>query len=354
MSQVILVVEDDEAIQAMVKVVLEKSGFEVLTAATGTDMYAVLESAEIDLIILDLGLPDGDALPHIQQVRDQFEIPVIVLTGRTKVDDRLMALGLGANDYLTKPIDPRELSLRVRNMLVRDNREPKPSASRTASLTPVFTKQPATSKSYRGIIYGIIIMLLAIGIGGYWMLLPASQQADTPSVMTPSQEPVSTQSSTKAPASAKAPESTPSPSVEESSEPLAMEPVDALVEVPVPAEKTSERIILSKAELLGYGWVHESKCNPVPDVEWWKLRTHEDIAGYVLRKYFGDWASLEKLLVGRLARLYGIAERNAGAVVKEGTTLRGEQLASYIVQFGERLTIVRCLAAEAEIAKTQK
>ena len=117
----VLIVEDDEFVQALLAAYLEKENIQTLRAATGKEMLAILDAEPVDLILLDLGLPDEDGLALTRQVRTRSSIPIVVLTARKDRTDRLAALEMGANDYLTKPMDPKELVLRVRNML-RDKR----------------------------------------------------------------------------------------------------------------------------------------------------------------------------------------------------------------------------------------
>lgn len=347
MARCILVVEDDVAIQAMVSAVLEKSGYRVLIAPDGTTMFQVLASESVDLVLLDLGLPDGDALPYIQQVRKEYNLPTAVLTGRQKMDDRLMALGLGANDYLTKPIDPRELILRIGNMLSSGAVQNRPSVPATEIPPPPSSAPPAKSKRDMGTIYGVIAIMLAIGIGGVWFLSPEPRDGkaniDTRAVeVTPS---ASVEDTVPQVSPAPEPESEPEP---ESATVIETPAVSTPAPTPEPeAEVAEQQVPLTKAEILGYGWVLDSKCPGIPDVEWWKLRTHEDIAGYVLRKYEGDWKKLEDVLVARLAKMYDISERGSGVIVQTGETLKGVRLERYIEQFASRLTAVRCLAAEA-------
>lgn len=115
----ILVVEDDEMIQAFLDCHLENEGYKVQAAANGAEMFLALATGRPDLILLDINLPDGDGLGFIRQIRDRSNAPIIIATARKGREDRLEALRLGADDYLTKPFDPRELILRVRNILNR-------------------------------------------------------------------------------------------------------------------------------------------------------------------------------------------------------------------------------------------
>lgn len=115
----VLVVEDEEFVLALMGAYLRDSGFKVSLACNGREMLALLDKESIDLILLDLGLPDEDGLVLTRQIRARSSVPIIVLTGRSGQEDRLVALELGADDYLTKPSDPREIVLRVKNLLHR-------------------------------------------------------------------------------------------------------------------------------------------------------------------------------------------------------------------------------------------
>jgi two-component system KDP operon response regulator KdpE len=113
----ILVVEDEDKIRSFIKLILETSGYQVLTAATcmqGNDMFF---SHNPDLIMLDLGLPDQDGSELIKAVRKSAVTPMIVLSARTTEQDKVSALDLGANDYMTKPFGTGELLARIRAAL---------------------------------------------------------------------------------------------------------------------------------------------------------------------------------------------------------------------------------------------
>jgi len=119
MKQHLLIVEDDEMVQALLAAYLQREGFSVSLATSGKEMLACVDSEKIDMILLDLGLPDEDGLTLARQVRARSTTPIIVLTVRRDKSDRLAALQVGADDYMTKPFDPEELILRIRNLLER-------------------------------------------------------------------------------------------------------------------------------------------------------------------------------------------------------------------------------------------
>jgi DNA-binding response OmpR family regulator len=115
--ETVLVVEDERDIRELLRRYLEREGLSVLTAATGAEALASLEQTGPDLVLLDLGLPDVDGMEVLQRARPTT--PVIVLTARSTVPDRIAGLRAGADDYVTKPFSPTEVVLRVRAVLGR-------------------------------------------------------------------------------------------------------------------------------------------------------------------------------------------------------------------------------------------
>ena len=113
----ILVIEDESNIRSFVQTVLETGGYHVLTAATCSQGEMMFSSHVPDMVILDLGLPDGDGLDFIRSVRMDSTTPILVLSARTMESDKVAALDLGANDYMTKPFGTAELLARVRAAL---------------------------------------------------------------------------------------------------------------------------------------------------------------------------------------------------------------------------------------------
>ena len=119
MAERILVVDDDRQLTSFLERFLTKQGYQVSTSATATQMGLVMEHQEFDLIVLDIGLPDGDGFEVTREIRKSSELPIIVLTARDEVFDRVIGLELGADDYITKPFEPRELLARIKSVLRR-------------------------------------------------------------------------------------------------------------------------------------------------------------------------------------------------------------------------------------------
>ena len=115
----ILIVDDDPSICDLVTRFFEKNGFRVTAVADGKSLWAVLNREHVDLLVLDLVLPDEDGLVLGRNLRASSNLPVIILSARGEEVDRIIGLEMGADDYLPKPFHPRELLARVRSVLRR-------------------------------------------------------------------------------------------------------------------------------------------------------------------------------------------------------------------------------------------
>ena len=115
----ILVVDDDIRTVELVKLYLNRDGYRVITATDGIEALRLARESHPDLIVLDLMLPGIDGLEICRTLRNESDVPIIMLTAMTTDDDRLRGLDLGADDYVTKPFSPRELAARVRAVLRR-------------------------------------------------------------------------------------------------------------------------------------------------------------------------------------------------------------------------------------------
>jgi two-component system, OmpR family, response regulator len=118
-SQHILVVDDDPAVRALLRDCLEPEGFRVSEAANSAAMHALLSAGHIDLVTLDLMLGGENGLNLARDIRSHHEIPIVMITGKGDMIDRVVGLELGADDYITKPFHPREVVARVRAVLRR-------------------------------------------------------------------------------------------------------------------------------------------------------------------------------------------------------------------------------------------
>lgn len=121
----LLVVDDDPRIRQMLAHYFEDEGYEILAVADGMAMRAALARSDFDAILLDIGLPGEDGLALAREIRSASDIPIIMLTGRGDVIDRIVGLEVGADDYIAKPFHLREVLARVRTIL---RRRPAPGA----------------------------------------------------------------------------------------------------------------------------------------------------------------------------------------------------------------------------------
>lgn len=134
-APVLLVVDDDREIRNLLSDHLEQHGFRTVKAADGRAMKAALEAGPVDLVVLDLNLPDEDGLSLCRGIRAASKIPVIILTARGDPIDRIVGLEMGADDYMAKPFEPRELVARIRTVLRRTGGEATTSEGRHADFS---------------------------------------------------------------------------------------------------------------------------------------------------------------------------------------------------------------------------
>src|SRR4051812_7128541 len=115
----VLVVDDDLDIRSLLRDYLEKNGYRVTAVADGKAMWASIEEAPPDVLVLDVMLPGTDGLTLCRDVRARSGVPIIMLTARGEETDRIVGLEMGADDYLAKPFSPRELLARIKSVLRR-------------------------------------------------------------------------------------------------------------------------------------------------------------------------------------------------------------------------------------------
>jgi DNA-binding response OmpR family regulator len=130
-AQNVLVVEDEASIASFVSLYLKNAGYAVRTAATGSEALAQLAAEQPGLIVLDLMLPDIDGIEVCRRIRTRSDVPILMLTARDEDVDKIIGLEVGADDYLTKPFNPRELVARVKSILRRAAPERKDPESAT-------------------------------------------------------------------------------------------------------------------------------------------------------------------------------------------------------------------------------
>jgi two-component system response regulator MprA len=129
----VLVIDDEPGIVDFIEVGLREEGYAVVAAATAADGLRALRERSPAVVVLDVGLPDQDGFALLARIRAESDVPVVMLTARGDVDDRIRGLELGADDYIAKPFHFAELVARVRALLRR--REPRPDVLRVADIS---------------------------------------------------------------------------------------------------------------------------------------------------------------------------------------------------------------------------
>ncbi|RWX54817.1 two-component system response regulator TorR [Photobacterium chitinilyticum] len=119
MNYQILIVEDDPILRMKIKGHFAQAGYAIFEADNGAVMKEILSNEKIDLILLDINLPGEDGIQLTREVRNTSDIAIIMVTGRIDPIDRILGLEMGADDYVTKPVEPRELLVRAKNLLWR-------------------------------------------------------------------------------------------------------------------------------------------------------------------------------------------------------------------------------------------
>jgi len=119
MKKTVLIVEDESSIAENIQYALETEGFDTIWRVEGREVEILVRSGQVDLVVLDIGLPDINGMELCKQIRAYSSVPVIFLTARSDEIDRVVGLEIGADDYLVKPFSPRELSARVKAVLRR-------------------------------------------------------------------------------------------------------------------------------------------------------------------------------------------------------------------------------------------
>ena len=168
----LLIVDDDREIRGLLAQYLQKHQFRTTAVADGKEMRRVLERAHVDLLVLDLMLPGEDGLSLCRELRSRSQLPVIMLTARGEEVDRIVGLELGADDYVAKPFNPRELLVRIKAILRRAQhapRDPRPESVRgfcfggwrLDTVTRTLTDSAGSEVALSGAEYRLLAVLLS-------------------------------------------------------------------------------------------------------------------------------------------------------------------------------------------------
>lgn len=137
MEETILLVDDDAALLEVTSIVLASEGYRVLTAEDGVEALRIVGRESLDLVILDVMLPQMSGFEVLKKIREQSNVPVILLTAKSQSVDKVVGLELGADDYITKPFDTKEMLARIKAILRRFGRQDGRGRDATIKLGPL-------------------------------------------------------------------------------------------------------------------------------------------------------------------------------------------------------------------------
>lgn len=129
MTHRVLIVEDEPQVAASLRELLERETYAVTVAGSVADAKRALASASFDVMLLDWRLPDGEGIDLLKELRRTSDLPVLMVTARVDVIDKVLGLEIGADDYVTKPVEPRELLARIKARLRKSRAEPRPATT---------------------------------------------------------------------------------------------------------------------------------------------------------------------------------------------------------------------------------
>ena len=149
-AQTVLIVDDDFNVVELTRLYLERDGYRVVAASDGPGGLSLARLEQPDMVVLDIMLPYMDGLEVCRALRQESAVPIIMLTARVEEEDRLTGLGLGADDYVTKPFSPRELAARVRAVLRRTAHDASTAEPSSLTVGPIEVNLRQRSVSVSG------------------------------------------------------------------------------------------------------------------------------------------------------------------------------------------------------------
>ena len=170
MNESILIVDDEKEIADLIELYLKNDGYIVHKFYTGTEALKCIEETKLDLAILDVMLPDVDGFRICQKIREKYFYPVIMLTAKVEAGDKIMGLTIGADDYITKPFDPLEVTARVKTQLRRYTKYNNSSDKGESASEYDIRGLTINSSSHKCTLYGNEIALTPIEFSLLWYL----------------------------------------------------------------------------------------------------------------------------------------------------------------------------------------
>tara|TARA_R110000772_G_scaffold268571_1_gene396505 strand:- start:253996 stop:255057 length:1062 start_codon:yes stop_codon:yes gene_type:complete len=346
----ILIVEDDPMIRSFLKAVLEAEDYDVIEAETGAEMFAALDGANFDVIVLDIMLPDGNGVDFARTLRRTSTLPIIFATAVTDRDTRRHAIGLMQVDYVTKPFDAKELMLRIKNIrtmapVMEDPNArnlPKPA---TADTTPWY-RSPLT--------WGPAVAFLVIVLGGIF-LIPGEQDptalraeqsaaqvlrnADTATAAAQAAtDAAAANAAARAGGSSIVLTDAPPASQAAGTAPAADAAAGANGDGPVAVGSPEHKIV--------------EACGEMPVSEHWNNNSIKRVLRYVRFVHRGNWGEYLETWVERLKNVQDLeASGKPIELQKKGVILSGKELEKYVDLMENRVRFLRCASQIVQTIK---
>jgi len=340
----ILIVEDDPMIRSFLKAVLEAEEYDVTEAETGAEMFAALDGANFDVIVLDIMLPDGNGVDFARTLRRTSNMPIVFATAVTDTDTRRRAIGLMQVDYVTKPFDAQELLLRIKNIrtmapVMEDPNArdlPKPVSADAAP----WYRSPLT--------WAPAVAFLVIVLGGIFLIPGEEDPATLRAEQTAAQAQRNADTATaQAVAAAAAAQAGGSGVVLKDAQPAASAGVgagaadgaagangDGAIEAGSPEQKILEA------------------CGELPVSEHWNNNSIKRVLRYVRFVHRGNWGEYLETWVERLKNLQDLESSGKSVELqKKGVLLSGKDLEVYADLMEKRVRFLRCASQIVQTIK---
>ncbi|PIW26795.1 MAG: hypothetical protein COW30_13140 [Rhodospirillales bacterium CG15_BIG_FIL_POST_REV_8_21_14_020_66_15] len=335
-------------IRSFLKVILESENYQVTEAETGAGMFAALEGANFDVIVLDIMLPDGNGVDFARTLRRTSNLPIVFATAVTDTDTRRHAIGLMKVDYVTKPFDAQELLLRIENIRTMAPVMEDPNARVLPKTEPV-----DDLPWYRApLIWGPALAFLIIVAGGI-LLLP---DAEDPAVMRAEKAAAEARKSpsgqSTAPQPAQGGERVTSSGVVLKDAAPAASPATTGAPAAAGGSAAADSGGAEAPEQDAIERKIVEACGELPVSEYWNNNSLKRILRYVRFVHRGNWGEYLETWVVRLKNVQDLAAAGKQMELqKKGVVVSGKDLEKYADLMGRRVRFLRCASQIVQTAK---
>lgn len=342
----ILIVEDDPMIRSFLKAVLEGENYDVTEAETGAEMFAALDGANFDVIVLDIMLPDGNGVDFARTLRRTSTLPIIFATAVTDTDTRRHAIGLMQVDYVTKPFDAKELVLRIKNIRtmapVMEDPNARDLPKPVADVETPWYKAP--------LVWGPAAAFLVIILGGIFVI-PGDED---PTVLRAQQSAAQVQRNADTATNRAADAAAASTAAENSGSST------ILTDAPPASQDAGNAGATGGAAASGGDAVVEGSpeqkilaaCGELPVSEHWNNNSIKRVLRNVRFVHQGNWGEYLELWVERLKNVQDLESTGKPVELqKKGVILSGKELEKYVDLMETRVRYLRCASLIVQTIK---